>query len=61
MDGHFDKDGFYLLNAGGYYDPLGYYFNKEGFDAQGGKYDESGVYVSAPKIPQRLAKDGINL
>jgi hypothetical protein len=33
LDGHYDKDGFYLLKDGSFYDPLGYYFNKDGLDA----------------------------
>jgi hypothetical protein len=54
LDGHYDKDGFYLLREGGFYDPLGFHFNKDGQDAQGGSYDEQGIYCAAAKVPQRL-------
>ena len=43
--GKMDADGFYILEEGGFYDPNGYYFNKKGFDANGGSYDEDGVYI----------------
>ena len=46
--GHFDADGFYLLDAGGFYDPEGYHYDENGVDAIGGFYDESGRYI-APK------------
>ena len=28
-----------------YYDPLGYYFDNEGYDTVGGKYDDHGFYI----------------
>ena len=31
---------------GGYYDPYGFWFNKDGLDEAGGKYDEEGYYIS---------------
>jgi hypothetical protein len=40
LDGDFDADGFYILKEGGFYDPQGYYFDKNGVDAFGGRYDE---------------------
>jgi hypothetical protein len=43
--GKYDEDGFYILEAGGFFDPNGYFFDKDGFDASGGKYNEEGVYV----------------
>jgi hypothetical protein len=43
--GKYDEDGFYILEAGDFFDPNGYYFDKEGFDASGGSYDDQGVYV----------------
>jgi hypothetical protein len=47
------------LDEGGFIDPLGYYFDKDGFDSQGGRYDEKGVYfIARPPVPQRLASDG---
>ena len=30
------------------YDPLGYYFDKDGYDTVGGKYDDEGFYVHPP-------------
>ena len=44
--GHYDNDGFYLLQDGDFYDAHGFYFNKDGFNDQGGFYDPgSGEYV----------------
>ena len=44
--GAYDEDGFYILSADkSFYDPLGYYFDKDGFDTVGGKYDEDGFYM----------------
>ncbi len=51
LEGGYDEDGFYLLKDGSFYDPLGYYFNKDGFDETGGRYNDSGVYIKAPTIP----------
>jgi len=48
-EGQFDNDGFYLLKDGDFYDAHGYYFDKEGFDATGGFYDDNGVYVPPPE------------
>ena len=31
----------------GFYDPLGVFFDKNGFDADGGRYDDNGFYVAA--------------
>ena len=56
LDGKYDDDGFYLLAEGGYYDPCRIYFDKDGYDHDGGHYDDQGVYV---KVPERVAKDGI--
>jgi hypothetical protein len=39
-NGEFDEDGFYILKEGDFYDPLGYYFDKDGFDENGGSYDD---------------------
>ena len=56
--GDYDEDGFYILEEGklgdgegakeqdgGYFDPLGYFFDKDGFDAVGGQYDKEGYYI----------------
>lgn len=47
-DGTFDEDGFYILKEGDFYDPLGYYFDKDGYDESGGRYDDDGFYIPAP-------------
>ena len=41
-EGKFDEDGFFILTEGGFYDPAGYYYNKDGKDAVGGYYNEKG-------------------
>ena len=46
--GHLDDDGFYILDEGGFYDPHGFYYDKDGIDAIGGFYNNAGVYI-APK------------
>ena len=46
--GAYDEDGFYILADKSYYDPLGYYFDKDGFDTVGGRYDDDGYYVHPP-------------
>lgn len=61
LAGKYDEDGFYLLKDGGYYDPLGWYFDAKGLDAEGGRYSDAGVYIPAIKVPERLAKDGIKM
>lgn len=38
------------------FDPLGVYFDENGFDSLGGSYDKAGYYV--PAKPFRLDKDG---
>jgi len=58
LKGKYDEDGFYLLDEGGFYDPCGAYFDKDGRDAHYGFYDDSGVYV---KVPERIGKDGISM
>ena len=45
--GKYDDDGFYILEEGGFLDPLGVYFDKDGFDVDGGHYDDQGFYVPA--------------
>lgn len=43
-DGQYDSDGFFILKDKSFYDPLGYFFDAEGKDALGGKYNEEGYY-----------------
>jgi len=44
--GAYDEDGFYIIDEdGSYYDPLGYYFDADGFDSVGGQYDKEGYYI----------------
>lgn len=43
-EGYYDKDGFYVLADGSFYDPSGYYFDQNGYDEFGGYY-ENGYYV----------------
>ena len=48
--GKFDKDGFYILPGGDFFDSYGYYFDKSGHDSLGGFYDpETGVYKQGDK------------
>ena len=54
--GKYDSDGFYILEGGDFYDPLGVYFDVEGYDEFGGFYDEQGYYI-APK-PVRVDRNG---
>lgn len=42
--GKFNEAGFYELPDGAFYDPLGNYFDKNGYDLTGGYYDDEGVY-----------------
>lgn len=44
-EGKEDEDGFIILKEGDFFDPLGYYFNTDGVDANGGKYDDEGYYL----------------
>ena len=43
--GEYDNDGFFITPNGSFWDPDGVYFNKEGFDKHGGKYNDEGEYV----------------
>lgn len=51
-EGHYDNDGFYILNNGGFYDPWGYHFDKDGYDEYGGYYDDDGYYVPGEQYMQ---------
>lgn len=44
LKGEYDKDEFYILEDGSFYDPWGYKFDPEGYDEYGGYYDEFGYY-----------------
>lgn len=44
-EGKYDKDGFYILKDGDFFDPYGFYFDKQGKDKNGGFYDpKTGIY-----------------
>ena len=43
--GEYDDDGFFITPNGSFWDPDGVYFNKDGFDRHGGRYDSRGVYI----------------
>jgi hypothetical protein len=38
--GHYDKDGFFILPDGDFFDKDGFYFDTEGYDQNGGFYDD---------------------
>jgi hypothetical protein len=60
--GKYDQDSFYILDEGGFYDPLGVHFDAQGFDELGGFYNDDGYYVAAePKCPIRLDREGLPL
>lgn len=44
-EGNYDKDDFYILKDGDFFDSYGYYFDKDGFDGTGGYYNDNGVHV----------------
>lgn len=44
-DGAFDGDGFFIMEDKSFYDPLGYYFDNDGYDTVGGKYCDEGYYM----------------
>ena len=45
IEGHYDDDGFFITPNGSFWDQDYVYFNREGFDRHGGKYDENGEYI----------------
>ena len=45
-DGYFDEAGFFILPDKSFYDPYGYFFDKDGYDVQGGWYNANGIYVN---------------
>ena len=46
--GHYDSYGFYRTLNGSFWDPDGVYFNNEGVDKNGGKYDNNFEYIPGP-------------
>ena len=48
IEGHLDDDGFFITPNGSFWDPDYVYFNREGLDKHGGKYDEKGEYIPGP-------------
>ena len=45
IEGKLDEDGFFITPNGSFWDQDYVYFNREGFDKHGGRYDENGEYV----------------
>ena len=45
IEGHYDDDGFFITPNGSFWDPDYVYFNREGLDKHGGKYDDNGEYI----------------
>ena len=45
IEGEIDEDGFFITPNGSFWDPDYVYFNREGFDKHGGRYDENGEYI----------------
>lgn len=46
QEGAYDEDGFFILANGCFYDPHGFFFDKDGIDEAGGTYDNEGYYIS---------------
>ncbi len=46
--GKYDERGFYKTPNGSFWDPDQTYFNREGFDNHGGRYNEEYEYVPGP-------------
>lgn len=55
LAGKYDEDKFFILEDGSFYDEQGYFFNKWGFDAEGGHYNDEGIYEARPV---RAGKNG---
>ena len=45
IEGKLDEDGFFITPNGSFWDQDYVYFNREGFDRHGGRYDENGEYI----------------
>ncbi len=41
----YDNDGFFITPNGSFWEPDGVYFNRDGVDKHGGKYNDKGEYV----------------
>ena len=54
-EGAFDEDGFYIMTDKSFYDPLGYYFDENGYDTVGGKYGDDGYYIQPPSFAHEAA------
>jgi len=48
IEGKLDSDGFFITPNGSFWDADYVYFNREGFDKHGGRYDSNGEYVPGP-------------
>ena len=48
-DGYYDEDGFFIMADNSFYDSEGYFFDKYGYDNEGGWYNDNGIYVN-PKM-----------
>ena len=58
FEGKYDKDGFYILPEGDFFDCFGYYFDKEGVDNIGGFYqDGTGEYISPDAYDEDVYQD----
>ena len=56
--GKYDKDGFYMLIDGDFFDHAGFYFDKEGLDEVGGFYNENtGAYMPPPEFNDEIELD----
>lgn len=56
--GKYDKDGFYILKDGDFFDPYGYYFDENGLDEVGGFYsDETNEYVKPSEYENQDYED----
>jgi hypothetical protein len=49
-EGKYDEDGFFILPGADFFDPEGFYFDKQGYDGIGGYYDKEGQYVPPPGL-----------
>ena len=45
IKGEYDEDGFFITPNGSFWDPDEVYFNREGYDKHGGRYNDDGEYI----------------